>query len=86
MTTSAQTIELATLDMHREPGQPSRRNGIVAALCIFAFIASCAMPAVIWIARIGVSAWTDNRPAEPQRLPTCIAPELVTRLALEDRS
>jgi hypothetical protein len=80
MTTSTQTIELAALGMHREP---VRKNGIVAVCCIFAFIASCAMPAVIWSARLGLSAWSDHRPAEPERLLSfCIVPDVETKLVL----
>lgn len=80
---SAHTAEL-TMD-RRGPGpiRAPRKHSAVTVVCIGAFIAWCALPAVIWGARVGLSALSDHHPAEPERLLSfCVAPDPETRLAL----
>ena len=60
-----------------EPANPAGKRNTVAAICAFGLIAWCAMPAVTWLAQLGLSAATatDSRSPEPQRLPTCVVPD-----------
>jgi hypothetical protein len=76
MTASTHMIQFTAHQDRRELEQLNamRRRNIIAVICVAAFIAWCAMPAVVWLAQIGVSAASGNPAAEPQQLPTCVAP------------
>ena len=77
MTVSSRPIPLSRPDRGEpEPGNPAGKRNTVAAICVFGLVAWCAMPAVVWLAQLGLSAATasDSRSPEPQRLPTCVVP------------
>jgi len=68
MTASTRPINVA-VRREVEPINAARKRNAVAALCVFAFIAWCAMPALVWLVQVGLSASavSDARSSEPLR-------------------
>jgi hypothetical protein len=76
MTASGHMVELTTYQDHHglKPVAATRRTNIIAVVCITAFAAWCLMPAVVWAAQLGLTAWRGNHPAEPPQLSSRAAP------------